>query len=81
MYMNLALLFGSYLVHVTGLQTHADMWLWVRWVWVWVMFEVPIPNPHPWHRFCRFFKGTIILITATVQFRPHISEDIFISQD
>jgi hypothetical protein len=41
------------IVHVTGLQTHAGMRVWVRQVWVQVVFEVPAQNPHP----CDGFGG------------------------
>ena len=65
------------LVHITGLQSCMGMRVWVRWVQVRVVFEIPVRNPHPYDGFGGFSRGTIILITATVQFMPHIFKTIF----
>jgi len=65
------------LVHIMGLQTRAGTQVWVGQVWVRVQCEVPIRNPHPCNRFGGFSQGTIILITATVQFMPQIFKNIF----
>jgi hypothetical protein len=54
-------------VHVTGLQTHAGMRVWVRQVQVRVVLEIPIQNPHPLGGFGGFLRLSFKILTAFVQ--------------
>src|SRR3954470_20625380 len=65
------------LVHGMGMQTRAGTWVWVTQVWVRVQHEVLVQNPYPCDGFDRYFRGTIILSTITVQLTPpNISLDV-----